>query len=100
MKRFLLLLALVNAIIGTIILSQSSVKNPHGKLQWDCQDCHTTESWSEMRDSLLFDHATTGFALVGAHAAADCIGCHKEPVFRNVAVSCVDCHADQHNVNS
>jgi hypothetical protein len=97
MKRFLILLGAVAAFIGTVIMSQSTVKNPHGALSWDCQDCHTTESWSELRDTLLFDHAATGFVLVGAHASADCIGCHKSPVFSNVAVSCVDCHADQHN---
>ena len=60
MKSFLLLLSLTALFISTVILSQSTVKNPHGELRWDCQDCHTTESWSEMRDSLLFDHASTG----------------------------------------
>jgi hypothetical protein len=97
MKRFLLLSVSMALLIGSVILSQSTVNNPHGKLPWDCQDCHTTESWSKMRDTLLFNHAATGFALVGAHAAAQCIGCHKSPIFSNVAVTCVDCHADQHN---
>jgi hypothetical protein len=83
--------------VATVILGQSSVKNPHGDLQWDCLDCHTTESWSKLRDPLLFDHGATGFTLTGAHAAAQCVGCHKSPVFSNVAVACIDCHADHHN---
>jgi hypothetical protein len=83
--------------IGTLILSQSTVKSPHGSLQWDCQDCHTAESWSKMCDTLLFDHAATGYVLIGAHAVAGCVGCHRSPVFSNVAVSCIDCHADHHN---
>ncbi len=97
MRRFFLLPALLLLVVGSVILSQSSVKNPHGELRWDCQDCHTTESWSQMRDSLKFDHAATGYHLIGAHAVAQCIGCHKEPVFSHVGTSCVDCHTDHHN---
>lgn len=83
-------------LIGSAILSQTTVKNPHGKLSWDCQDCHTTESWSQMRDTLIFDHTATGFNLLGAHATAPCISCHKSPIFSNVGVSCGDCHSDHH----
>lgn len=89
--------ALAALLIGSVILSQSSVKNPHGQLPWDCQDCHTTESWSKMRDTLHFDHAATGYQLVGAHSAAQCVGCHKDMVFSHIGVSCIDCHADHHN---
>ncbi|MBK7143002.1 MAG: hypothetical protein IPH75_13070 [bacterium] len=96
MRRFLVIPALILLLIGSVILSQSTVKNPHGQLKWDCQDCHTTDSWSQMRDSLAFDHAATGFQLVGAHASAQCIGCHKDPVFNHVGVNCIDCHADHH----
>lgn len=97
MRRFLLFPALLIPLIASVIVSQSTVKNPHGELQWDCQDCHTTESWTKMRDSLAFDHDATGFHLVGAHAAANCSGCHKEMVFSHVGTACVDCHADHHN---
>lgn len=97
MRRFLLLLASAALPFGSVILSQTTAKNPHGKLQWDCQDCHTTESWSKMRDTLLFDHDATGFVLAGAHTVAQCIVCHKSPVFSNVGVTCIDCHPDHHN---
>ncbi len=97
MRRFFLFLIGASLLIGSALLSQSTVKNPHGNLKWDCQDCHTTESWSKMRDSLQFKHDATGFVLVGSHATAQCIGCHKSPLFSNVGVACADCHADRHN---
>ncbi len=97
MRRFGLFIVPLLLLAGSIIVGQSTVKNPHGNLKQDCQDCHTTDSWSKMRDSVLFDHATTGFPLLGAHAAAPCAGCHKSPIFSKVGTSCVDCHADQHH---
>lgn len=97
MKRALQLILVPVVMIGGVILGQSSVKNPHGKLAWDCQDCHSTASWSDIKVSEKFDHAKTGFTLLGAHATAQCIGCHKDPVFSHVGVSCIDCHADHHN---
>lgn len=96
MRRLLIAPVLLLLLIGSAILSQSTTKNPHGDLKWDCQDCHTTDSWSRMRDTLGFDHGATGFQLVGAHAAAPCAGCHKSPVFNHVGVSCIDCHTDHH----
>ncbi|MCB0288535.1 MAG: hypothetical protein KDE57_17915, partial [Calditrichaeota bacterium] len=42
---------------------QSNVQNPHGKIKWECVDCHTTESWTEMKDPMVFRHEATGFAL-------------------------------------
>jgi hypothetical protein len=40
-----------------------------------CLSCHTVESW-EVRD---FDHAVTGFSLVGSHSALECSSCHSGP---------------------
>jgi hypothetical protein len=97
MRPFLLIPVVLALMIGSVILSQSAPGNPHGQLPWDCQDCHTTESWSRMRDSLVFDHNATGFHLSGAHGAARCASCHKDPVFSHVGTSCIDCHADHHS---
>jgi len=61
-----------------------------------CADCHATDGWS----SADFDHtARTGFALTGAHAAADCASCHARPAsgpwsFAGLAPACASCHAD------
>lgn len=39
-----------------------------------CLDCHTETTW----EGATFDHASTGFPLVGAHDAADCATCHGD----------------------
>ncbi|HKK20795.1 MAG TPA: hypothetical protein VJ983_04920 [candidate division Zixibacteria bacterium] len=96
-RRLLLFIVPVLLLLGSIIVGQSTVKNPHGNFNEDCQDCHTTSSWTVMRDTVKFDHAKTGFALVGAHASAQCIGCHKSPIFSRVGTACIDCHDDQHH---
>jgi len=57
-----------------------------------CLDCHTVDSW----DAADFDHALTGFPLVGAHAPLSCVTCHGPP--DNLATKptapddCVACH--------
>ena len=59
-----------------------------------CEDCHGTSRWQGAR----FDHLeANGFALLGAHARAECIGCHVPPDYRPrfPAASpqdCVACH--------
>ncbi len=83
-------------IAATALLSQTSSQNPHGKLRWKCEDCHTSESWSTLRQPLNFNHAETGFPLMGAHRSAACIGCHNESTFNHVSTACVDCHTDHH----
>lgn len=58
-----------------------------------CEQCHSTASWTTAK----FDHAKeTGFALLGAHARADCASCHaggrlQDPVPRD----CNGCHRGQ-----
>ena len=94
-KVYLFILPIL-VLVGGIILSQSGSQNPHGQLKWDCQDCHTADSWSKIADTPKFDHRETGFSLVGAHATVKCIGCHKELTFAHVATECSDCHTDHH----
>ncbi|HXF49448.1 MAG TPA: hypothetical protein VNL73_08510 [Verrucomicrobiae bacterium] len=96
MKRHLFAALTVFSLAGLAVIGLTADKNPHGKIQWACEDCHTAKSWSKLRSPLKFAHNETGFALVGAHKAAACIGCHKTPVFSRVAVACADCHTDVH----
>jgi hypothetical protein len=67
-----------------------------------CEACHSTKSWKELSG---FDHATTRFALLGAHRATTCISCHKPPNlqvkllnvdFIAAPTQCEDCHEDVH----
>jgi len=83
-------------LAGLAVISISATKNPHGKLRWVCEDCHTAKSWSKLAQPMKFSHNETGFVLVGAHKSAACIGCHKALVFSQVATACVDCHTDVH----
>jgi len=60
----------------------------------DCTQCHSTVAWV---DAPLFDHAITGFALLGAHDGITCASCHAENgglLFPPPATQddCVACH--------
>ncbi len=72
------------------------VENPHGELKTECEACHTARSWKIMRKPMAFDHASTGFPLIGRHRNAACRDCHASLVFAQVASSCADCHTDVH----
>ncbi len=91
--------------IGALLLIAASVlfmpaqpggTNPHGNLRWDCQSCHTSTSWTELRRPLAFNHDQTGFPLVGAHDEVQCISCHQSLKFAEIGVACADCHTDAH----
>ena len=75
-----------------------------------CKSCHDGESWrvvprSSPSDNSGFDHATTDFALVGAHLSVACVECHtvtgrdtEEVVldFGGAPTTCRGCHGDPH----
>ncbi len=57
-----------------------------------CTSCHNTSTWGDAN----FDHASTGFTLVGAHASLSCSTCHSASNDLSKATSdpndCVACH--------
>lgn len=56
----------------------------------NCASCHTTSAWR----AVTFDHHSTGFPLIGGHAAATCAGCHGPGnANKHPSRSCFDCHA-------
>lgn len=61
-----------------------------GHLGEACADCHTEDDWKPAS----FDHDTTEFALLGAHAEATCEVCHADYTFQNTETECVACHLD------
>ena len=66
---------------------------PHrGELGTDCADCHTTTTWTEIED---FDHAATGFVLLGGHEEVACTTCHQNEVYADLPDTCVGCHRIQ-----
>ncbi|MCC7199508.1 MAG: hypothetical protein IT483_08370 [Gammaproteobacteria bacterium] len=55
----------------------------------DCGGCHTTEAWDKSR----FDHAKTGFALLGRHVVIACGTCHKSGRLEDdLPRDCQGCH--------
>ncbi|HUO52254.1 MAG TPA: hypothetical protein VMT93_07035 [Gemmatimonadaceae bacterium] len=61
-----------------------------------CETCHTTSTWA----GASFNHATTGFALTGAHAAVACNQCHLNNQFTKLATDCYSCHTTDYNLSS
>lgn len=59
-----------------------------GNLGKDCAACHTPQRWTRTS----FDHAATGFALIGAHQALPCSTCHADKHFAAPGSSCIACH--------
>ncbi len=59
-----------------------------------CENCHraTDTSWRGGN----FNHNQV-FALVGRHAATECVSCHKNNVFKGTARDCVGCHRSQYD---
>jgi len=65
----------------------------------DCARCHTADSWKSTTYTVAA-HATSGYPLMGRHAAVKCDSCHKpagEATQYRVAYRlCTDCHRDPH----
>lgn len=63
---------------------------PHGAAGFatTCTTCHNTTAWR----GAPFDHATTRFALTGAHLAVACTGCHADQVYKGRSMECGSCH--------
>lgn len=56
----------------------------------NCSSCHTTSTWR----SATFNHASTGFPLIGGHAATTCSGCHGAGnANKHPSRTCFACHA-------
>lgn len=93
-RSFLLLLLMTAGLSSAQEAPRAG--NPHGPMDLDCVLCHDEGSWQISGRPDGFDHATTGFPLVGRHAEAHCRDCHEDPRFAFVGTSCADCHADIH----
>lgn len=86
-------------VLGTGPLSaQVMTTSPHGSLQGECRNCHSSEGWRPARVFKEFDHArwADGFALEGGHLAASCSACHASLDFSGTPKECASCHTDVH----
>lgn len=72
--------------------------DPHnGKFGQNCEKCHSTGSFKQIKNMERFDHSATRFPLLGKHINVNCNKCHgdnlaSKPKFER----CVDCHEDYH----
>ena len=67
----------------------------------DCARCHTTNSWIVTNIQQI--HQQLGFTLIGAHASADCSGCHTSGSrlrFDNINTDCLACHKTQYEATT
>jgi hypothetical protein len=68
-----------------------------GRLGRQCEQCHSPKGWRI--PTVVVDHRTTRFPLVGAHIAADCTACHvrgRQETYTGVSTHCFACHADEY----
>ncbi len=78
---------------GTPLQCQGCHTNPHRRIRIpDCTRCHTTRTWTVQQ----FDHARTGFPLLGKHAMIACQECHRMGIRRKLATTCDGCHRSPH----
>jgi hypothetical protein len=72
--------------------------DPHqGKFGPKCQDCHSEQSFSQIKGTENFNHSKTSFPLEGKHSKVTCKSCHKSKLTDPVPhKQCRDCHQDYH----
>lgn len=64
----------------------------HDQFSLYCQSCHEPFSWKDAQ----FNHADTGFPLLGNHLQAQCIDCHYDG-YSGTQHKCEFCHIDAYN---
>jgi len=96
-------------------------EDPHrGAMKGACSSCHETSGWRNVNRTRLeasFDHASTGFTLVGHHTRIPCASCHDAGAAASLAGihirfrpgtrghtfpspesgTCLACHQDAHD---
>ena len=87
---------IILVLIGSF---QAMAQSPHGdSLKIDCAACHTSESWTQISDSITFDHNETQFLLENSHQTVDCKSCHTTLIFDEAPSECASCHTDIHSM--
>ncbi len=67
------------------------------KFGQNCTECHSENSFREVKKMTNFDHDLTNYPLLGKHQKVDCKECHKTNYTKAIAYKqCTDCHKDDH----
>jgi hypothetical protein len=85
---------IVNAVIWFVcaVAPVKAQQSPHGDFSQTCTDCHTTESWTKLKETMKFDHQKTSYPLYGQHRNTTCRSCHTNLHFTGTPRTCVECH--------
>jgi hypothetical protein len=68
-----------------------------GRFGNNCESCHSTDSFRNIKNKDKFDHDKTGFKLIGKHNSVECRECHKGGLTAKLKFqNCFDCHEDFH----
>jgi hypothetical protein len=60
-----------------------------GRFGEKCEDCHKEKKWDEVK----FDHdKDTDYKLLGRHAKANCLACHRTDIYAELDSECISCH--------
>ncbi len=72
--------------------------DPHNnKFGQQCTQCHSEESFRQLKGTNSFNHNQTRFPLTGRHSSVSCASCHKGNYTTPLAhQKCSDCHPDFH----
>ncbi len=84
------------ACINCHLNDYNGALNPNHKaaaFPQDCAGCHTTVQWM----GATFNHASTGFALTGAHTTVQCAQCHVNGNYSFTNAACINCHQNDYN---
>ena len=76
----------------TFLRTTYSQETPHEVLNYECNVCHSPQSWKDIR----FDHNQTDFELIGKHVEVACADCHQLEDFSQIESDCISCHLDVH----
>jgi len=69
----------------------------NNKFGQDCRQCHTEQSFHDIKGMKNFDHDKTNFKLEEKHKAVTCLLCHKSGLTGPLNHTfCSDCHTDYH----
>ncbi len=60
-----------------------------GRFGKSCGACHGEADWKQLR---AFDHALTGYPLIGGHIKATCVQCHVGERYAGTSRQCLACH--------
>lgn len=68
------------------------------KFGTNCEECHTEDSFRNIKNISTFNHDRTKFVLLGKHKSVTCKSCHKtehitDPIKHD---KCSNCHSDYH----